>query len=109
MPFYIRKYVNLGPIRFNLSKSGIGTSVGVKGLRFGSGPRGNYVHMGRHGLYFRKSLGSSPRTKRKTSKQVVEKSARSVTNDNMLDIESSSVDKMVDSSSSNLLEELNQA
>ncbi len=31
----------------------------------GSGPRGNYVHMGRHGLYYRASLGSRrqpPRT-----------------------------------------------
>lgn len=58
MPFYIRKSVSAGPFRFNLSKSGIGVSVGVKGLRFGTGPRGHYVHAGRGGLYYRSSLSS---------------------------------------------------
>jgi hypothetical protein len=57
MPFYIRKSVSVGPFRFNLSKHGIGLSLGVKGLRIGSGPRGNYVHMGRRGIYYRASLG----------------------------------------------------
>ena len=41
MGFYLRKGVKVGPLRFNLSKSGIGVSAGIKGLRFGSGPRGN--------------------------------------------------------------------
>jgi hypothetical protein len=60
--FYIRKSVSAGPFRFNLSSSGLGMSVGVKGFRVGTGPRGNYVHMGRGGLYYRASLGgSSPR------------------------------------------------
>lgn len=35
------------PFRFNLSNSGIGVSAGIKGFRVGTGPRGNYVHMGR--------------------------------------------------------------
>ena len=56
MRFYIRKSVSVGPFRFNLSGSGVGMSVGVKGLRVGAGPRGNYVHMGRGGLYYRASL-----------------------------------------------------
>ena len=34
-------------------------SVGVKGLRVGTGPRGNYIHMGRGGLYYRSSLGGA--------------------------------------------------
>jgi hypothetical protein len=59
MGFYIRKSVSAGPFRFNLSRSGVGVSVGVKGFRIGSGPRGNYVHMGRGGLYYRASLGGS--------------------------------------------------
>jgi hypothetical protein len=59
MGFYLRKSVNVGGFRFNLSKSGVGMSVGVKGLRFGTGPRGNYVQMGRGGVYFRQTL--SPR------------------------------------------------
>jgi hypothetical protein len=50
--FYIRKSMRLWPVRFNLSKSGLGASVGVRGLRLGSGPRGTYVHAGRGGLYY---------------------------------------------------------
>jgi hypothetical protein len=57
--FYIRKSVKAGPFRFNLSKSGLGVSAGVPGFRVGTGPRGNYVHMGRHGVYYRASLGGS--------------------------------------------------
>lgn len=53
MPFYIRKPVRVGPLRFNLSKSGIGISTGIPGFRGGMGPRGNYVHIGGHGLYYR--------------------------------------------------------
>ncbi len=58
MGFYIKKGFNIGPIRINFSKSGIGFSVGTKGLRVGTGPNGNYIHGGRQGLYYRKSLGS---------------------------------------------------
>lgn len=32
-------------------------SVGVKGLRMGTGPRGHYVHAGRDGVYYRATLG----------------------------------------------------
>ncbi|MBU0971002.1 MAG: DUF4236 domain-containing protein, partial [Proteobacteria bacterium] len=59
MGFYIRKSFRAGPVRLNLSKSGLGLSAGVKGFRVGSGPRGNYVHAGRGGLYYRKNLGSN--------------------------------------------------
>jgi Protein of unknown function (DUF4236) len=57
--FYVRKSVKAGPFRFNLSKSGLGVSAGVPGFRVGTGPRGNYVHMGRHGVYYRASLTGS--------------------------------------------------
>ena len=60
MGFYIRKYVQAGPFRLNLSKSGLGVSVGVPGFRVGSGPRGNYVHMGRHGVYYRTAYYGTP-------------------------------------------------
>ncbi len=59
MGFYIRKAISSGPFRFNLSRSGLGLSVGIKRFRIGTGPRGNYVHMGRHGLYYRTSLGGA--------------------------------------------------
>lgn len=62
MGFYIRKSFRAGPIRFNLSKSGIGVSGGVKGARIGIGPRGTYVHAGRQGLYYRKNLSHCKQT-----------------------------------------------
>ena len=64
MGFYLRKSIRVGPFRFNLSKSGIGVSVGVKGLRFGTGPQGNYVHMGRGGLYYRATIPAASKSNR---------------------------------------------
>ena len=58
MGWYLRKSLKIGPLRLNLSKSGIGASAGVTGLRVGTGPKGTYFHAGREGLYFRKSLAS---------------------------------------------------
>lgn len=63
MGFYIRKSLRAGPLRFNLSKSGIGVSAGIPGFRVGTGPRGNYVHLGRGGVYYRASLGGGARTR----------------------------------------------
>ena len=37
-----RKSIKLGPMRINLSKSGIGWSVGVKGARFTKKANGGY-------------------------------------------------------------------
>ena len=39
--------ISSGPFRLNFSKSGVGVSVGVRGLRVGAGPRGTYVRAGR--------------------------------------------------------------
>ena len=57
MGWYLRKSFRMGPLRLNLSKSGLGISAGVAGFRVGTGPRGSYVHAGRGGLYFRQRLG----------------------------------------------------
>lgn len=56
MGCYVRQTLRAGPFRFNLSKSGVGVSAGVPGFRIGTGPRGNYVHVGRGGVYYRASL-----------------------------------------------------
>jgi Protein of unknown function (DUF4236) len=61
MSFYVRKSVKAGPFRFNLSKSGVGVSVGIPGFRVGSGPRGNYVHLGKGGVSYRATSQSQPR------------------------------------------------
>ncbi len=63
MGIFFRKSIKVGPFRYNLSGSGIGVSVGFKGFRLGSGPRGNYVHMGQKGIYYRASLPGPARPK----------------------------------------------
>ena len=40
MGFYYRKSVNLGPFRVNLSKTGVGYSIGGRGFRVGTTSRG---------------------------------------------------------------------
>ncbi|HWP59686.1 MAG TPA: DUF4236 domain-containing protein [Candidatus Acidoferrales bacterium] len=64
MGFYIRKSIKLGPLRVNLSKSGVGFSAGVKGARVGVDARGKrYLHLGRGGFYYREVLdGEEPVT-----------------------------------------------
>ncbi|MBO7486294.1 MAG: DUF4236 domain-containing protein [Spirochaetaceae bacterium] len=60
MGVYFKKSKNLGGIRFNVSKSGIGFSTGIKGLRIGVNSKGqSYVSGGTHGVYYRENLNSS--------------------------------------------------
>jgi hypothetical protein len=111
MGFYIRKGFNFGPLRLNLSRSGLGASFGVKGARIGVGPRGSYVHMGRGGLYYRQTLSPrrpgeflpSPVPAGKTPAQPA-----FVSTDGLQEIASASATALTDSSSSNLLTELNR-
>ncbi|HEV7766110.1 MAG TPA: DUF4236 domain-containing protein [Thermoanaerobaculia bacterium] len=95
MGFYLRRSVSVGPFRFNLSGSGVGVSVGVPGFRVGSGPRGNYVHLGRGGVYYRHTF---------PTESVPTPSAPSSTT--MQEIESGAAAEIVDASSEDLLEEL---
>ena len=110
MSFYLRKSIRVGPIRFNLSKSGIGVSAGITGFRVGTGPRGNYVHMGRGGVYYRKTLSPSDSSRSHTQTDGETNpdanSQRGV--GPMVEIESGDVTAMVDSSSAELLQELNE-
>lgn len=48
--------VKFGAVRFNFSGSGIGMSVGIPGLRIGTGPRGAYIGGGVGGFRYRRSL-----------------------------------------------------
>jgi hypothetical protein len=108
MGFYLRKSLSFGPLRINLSKSGVGYSVGARGLRVGSGPRGSYVHMGRHGLYYRASLGTPSRASRSRAPSnqptpaIADSSALG-----MVPIESADVLQMHDASSVDVLAQLN--
>lgn len=110
MGFYIRKSIKAGPFRFNLSSSGIGVSAGIKGLRVGTGPRGNYIHIGYGGLYYRKTLNNqdikAPKVmpvKHYPARPEDDFSVSQYTN--VQEIESGDIGKMVDSSSTELLAE----
>jgi len=103
MGFYLRKSIKVGPLRFNLSKSGVGVSAGVRGARVGMGPRGNYVHVGRHGAYYRATLpGARPTRPQRLPAAAPEPAARV---DALEEIESGEVNAMRDSSSTDLLDE----
>jgi uncharacterized protein DUF4236 len=57
MTWFLRKSFRLGPLRLNLSKRGVGASVGVTGARIGVDASGKpYAAGGRGGLYFRERL-----------------------------------------------------
>jgi len=102
--FYMRKGFNFGPIRLNLSRSGFGASVGVKGARLGITPRGEtYVHLGRSGLYYRQTLT-------RHSHQGVIPNYRPpalLPGEQLQEITSASAQTIVDSSATDLLRELN--
>lgn len=60
MGWSFRKSVKMGPIRLNLSKSGVGISAGIKGARISAGPRGTYITLSAGGFQYRKKLDDAP-------------------------------------------------
>lgn len=116
MGFYLRKSIRVGPLRFNLSPSGVGVSAGVKGLRVGTGPRGNYVHMGRGGIYYRATIPSAAPSRSTALHDHATPPASAYgdpaipvgTHEELRDIESASASTIVDSSSAELLREINE-
>jgi hypothetical protein len=102
MGWFLRKSVSVGPFRFNLSGSGVGMSVGVKGFRVGSGPRGNYVHLGRGGVYYRHTFSPNEVQPRPAMPML----PIAGTHAPLQALESDGVANIVDSSSEELLEEI---
>lgn len=73
MAWYLRKSVSIGPIRFNISKSGIGTSVGIKGFRIGVKSNGrSYIHAGKYGLYYREEFDGAKQNVQTENQQVLD-------------------------------------
>jgi hypothetical protein len=75
MPWGFRRSLRIaGPLRLNLSKSGLGLSLGVPGLHVGKGPRGAYLRAGLPGtgIYYRTSLGARPAHTRAPAKRELE-------------------------------------
>lgn len=106
MAWYVRKSVKVGLLRFNLSKSGIGTSIGIKGFRVGVRPNGSsYVHTGRYGVYYRKELGN-----RKNLDVVsIEKSKNKIHTNNTKKYETISTSEIQDSSRTEFVTKLNKS
>lgn len=108
MGVYLRKAIRVGPLRFNLSKSGVGVSSGVRGFRVGQGPRGNYVHMGRGGLYYRKTITTGePDAGKPRLKPKPQPTAPDLGQEALTEIKSGDIDQMVDASSEEIVSELN--
>lgn len=107
MGFYIRKSLRFGPLRINLSKSGVGVSTGIKGFRVGSGPRGNYIHAGLGGLYYRQTLSGGRERRTTPGGQVMLPPNPSMIN-GMEAIDSVDVSRLVDHSAEALLMDLNR-
>jgi hypothetical protein len=118
MGFYVRKSIAVGPFRFNLSGSGVSVSAGVRGLRVGTGPRGNYVHMGLGGVYYRTTVprgaprSSSPQRLQPGTPPLHPPVSRADpvipagTHGPMVEIDSTNASDIVDSSSADLLAEM---
>lgn len=63
MGFFIRKSFGGEHLKFNLSKTGIGTSFGIKGLRFGVDSKGRSYLSGGKGMFrFREYLDKGNQT-----------------------------------------------
>lgn len=110
MPFYFRKSVKAGPFRFNFSKGGIGASVGIKGLRIGTGPRGHYIHAGSGGLYYRATIGKAGANKAAHSSPHGDQPPRQIHDPAgviMVEVESADVMEMRDETFGDLLDEIN--
>jgi DNA polymerase-3 subunit epsilon len=110
VPLFLRKALRVGPLRFNLSKSGIGVSAGVPGLRFGLvGPRGNYVYAGRYGLYYRKTLGSTHTPGASPSLAPTTHGLPDPSQPLLEDVAGATVIEMTSSSTSDLVQQLGEA
>jgi Protein of unknown function (DUF4236) len=112
MGLYLRKSVRVGPLRFNLSGSGIGVSCGIPGFRIGTGPRGNYIHAGHGGIYYRKTFSPgntrSPGIKPPNPQPIYQPGRIDPTIGQLEAVDTGTSAIMQDASSQSLLDELNQ-
>lgn len=63
MAWSFRKRIKIAPgVHINLSKSGVSTSVGLRGAKMTMGPKGTYLHTGipGTGIYNRQKIGPAP-------------------------------------------------
>lgn len=112
MPLHFRRSVSAGPFRFNFSKGGVGVSVGVKGLRLGTGPRGHYIHASYGGISYRKTItNTQTESTHMDASHSINKNEVVYFDNNevkMTEIESASVHLLQDESFSGLLAEIKE-
>ena len=63
MGWHVRRILRTGPVRWNLSRSGVGWSIGVPGLRYGVSALGHrYISIGLPGtgVYWTRYFGAQP-------------------------------------------------
>src|SRR5436305_1802758 len=104
MGFGFRKSYTSGPFRFTVSKSGISSSFGVKGARVTMGPRGTHISVGSHGFYYRERIGPSRQSHHKTPYPGPASSRHTANGE----IPTAKANALVDSSSEQLLLDLNR-
>ena len=105
MAFFFRRSINFGLLRINLSQSGIGASVGVKGARGTMNARGTtYVTLGSNGFYYRETI-SNPGRRTQTG-PIPQQQVEPGQPDNQ--IRTADVAELVDSSSAELVNRLNE-
>ncbi len=110
MSFYVRKSVKAGPFRFNLSSSGLGVSVGIPGFKVAASPRGNYVSVGRGGVYYcATSSGRIAQSQSSQSQIHQELPAYGPSGVLMEDVTGTTVFAMESTGSGDLVEQLNTA
>lgn len=103
MGWFFRKSVNVGPVRLNFSKSGVGVSAGVKGARVSVGPKGTYVSVGRGGIYYRQKIGGTSQNNKGTYNYPQVENAHQLE-----EIKTAEVEKLVESKFQSLLSEINE-
>ncbi len=111
MGFHIRSSVQAGPFRFNLSKGGVGLSVGVRGLRVGAGPKGHYIRAGLGGIRYQRSVPHSGGTRAAPATQAPRPASMRVAGAPevvMRAVESADASNMRDSGFPELLADLNR-
>src|SRR5947209_4046868 len=103
MGYFFRRSAKIGPFRLNFSKSGIGASVGVMGARLTMTPHGTtYITVGRNGFYYRETISSGARSSQPALAPPLVASASSG------EIPTADVSELVDSSSEQLVDALNE-
>lgn len=83
MGFKFRKSIKMGPVRVNLSKSGVSTSVGVKGARVSLSPKGKAratVGIPGTGISYSKSIGQKKSSTTKKASTRSSSQARNTSN-----------------------------